>query len=511
MHYRHWVGRNRGKNLNYDEQYRQPSEKSKEIVSNGRFKRNEGDFMKSVIVTVLFAFLGIWPINAVDLGPVFDSFPLTLSDGERTEILGPILSLEKTSAASGWTFSPLMSLRKNPKVDNTSFDFLYPVVTHDRYGKEYRFQILQLFAFSGGQTQTNKMKERFTLFPIYFRQRGPAPEDNYTMFLPFYGTIRNRIFRDRIHIVMMPLYVSTDKHGMRTDNYLLPFFHIRSGAGVTGKQFWPVMGKEHKDITSKTNMWGEVESIPGYDKAFVMWPLYCRNEMGIGSTNEESQKLYFPFYAKMKSPARETVAYGYPIGFTKIDNRAGKYMERGAPWPLITWARGEGKTANRVWPFYGDAKSPTLESKFIGWPIYKFNRINSEELDRKRTRILFFFYSDTSEKNTITKAERRRQSQWPLFMKTKELNGNERLQVLALIEPLVPGNGPVERLYSPIWSLWRSEKNAKTGASSQSALWNLYRKDETKEGKKVSAFFGLFQCKTDETGKHWRLFYIPMK
>src|SRR6185436_2928028 len=103
---------------------------------------------------------------------LFDSFPLTLVDGKRTEVIGPVISVEETSAASGWTFSPLMSYRKNPKVENTNFDFLYPIITHDRYGKEYRFQIMQVFAFSGGNTQTNEMKKRFTLFPIYFRQRG---------------------------------------------------------------------------------------------------------------------------------------------------------------------------------------------------------------------------------------------------------------------------------------------------------------------------------------------------
>jgi hypothetical protein len=511
MHYRHWVGRNRGKNLNYNEPYRQPSEKSKEIVSNSRFWANEGAFMKFVIVTALMLFSGIFPIHAIDLGPLYDSFPLTLVEGKRTEMLGPILSIEKTETDTGWTFSPLMSFRRNPGVENTTFDLLYPIVTHDQYGKEYRFQIFQIFSFSGGQTRTNDMKKRFTLFPFYFQQRGPQPEDNYTGLLPIYGTVRNRLLRDRVHWILMPLYVSTDKRGMTTDNYLLPFFHIRHGAGVKGWQFWPVVGTEHKDITTKTNGFGDIEQIPGYDKFFAAWPFFFRNDIGIGSTNQEKQRLYLPIYAHINSPARETTAYGFPLGFTKINNREGKYKEWGAPWPLITRARGEGKHANRIWPLFGFAKSPTAQSDFIVWPVYKYNRIQSEPLDRKRTRILFFLYSDTREKNTATGQERRRQAQWPLFEKRKDLNGNERLQVGAILEPLIPGNTTIERLYSPIWSVWRSEKNAKTGALSQSLLWNLYRKDETKEGKKVTALFGLFQWKTDESGKHVRVFYIPFK
>ncbi len=58
----------------------------------------------------------------------------------------------------------------------------------------------------------------------------------------------------------------------------------------------------------------------------------------------------------------------------------------------------------------------------------------------------------------------------------RDFNGNERLQVLAPIEPAVPDNRGIERNWSPLWSLWRAENNPKTGAASQSLLWNLYRR-----------------------------------
>jgi hypothetical protein len=68
----------------------------------------------------------------------------------------------------------------------------------------------------------------------------------------------------------------------------------------------------------------------------------------------------------------------------------------------------------------------------------------------------------------------------------------------------------VERSLSPLWSIWRAERNAKTGANSQSLLWNLYRRDATPETKKCSLLFGLFQYQSSPAGKRWRLFYIPM-
>ncbi len=448
-------------------------------------------------------------LQAIDLGLIYDRFPLTLQKGERTEILGPLISVEKTESDAGWTFSPLMNFRRNPGVENTTFDLLYPIVTLDRYGTEYRFQILQIFSFSGGNNQKQQTKRRFTLFPFYFQQRGPNPEDNYTAVLPFYGEVRNRLLRDRVSWVMMPLYVSTDKRDVRTDNYLLPFFHIRRGNGLKGWQFWPVVGKEHKDITTRTNGFKEIEMIPGHDKFFAVWPVFFRNNNGIGSTNEESQRIFLPFYAGLKSPARDTIAYGFPIGFTRIHNREQKYREWGAPWPLVSFARGEGKTANRVWPLFGFARNATLESDFVAWPIYKYNRAKTELLDRERTRILFFLYSDLTEKNRSTGKALRRTDLWPLFQAVREANGNERLQIFAPVEVAFANNDAIRRIYSPIWSIWRSEKNAKTGAYSESFLWNLYRREEAPERKKISFLFGLFQYQKVENEKHFRLFYIP--
>ena len=69
----------------------------------------------------------------------------------------------------------------------------------------------------------------------------------------------------------------------------------------------------------------------------------------------------------------------------------------------------------------------------------------------------------------------------------------------------------IQRDFSPLWSIWRAERNPTTGAASQSLLWNLYRRDTTPDTKKSSFFFGLFQSQSGPAGKQARLFYIPIK
>ena len=80
---------------------------------------------------------------------------------------------------------------------------------------------------------------------------------------------------------------------------------------------------------------------------------------------------------------------------------------------------------------------------------------------------------------------------------------------MSLVEPFFPNNRAIAREYSQIWSFWRDEHNPKTGASSQSLLWNLYRRDKTPEDKKVSLLFGLIQCESTANSTSWRLFYLP--
>ncbi len=449
--------------------------------------------------------------ETASFGPLYDRFRLTLApEGHRTEIVGPLFYSEQRDSTHTWAVPPLLSHTSDPQTDSEEFDFLYPVLTYDRFGSEYRFQFFQLFAFAGGATQSETNVHRFTLFPIYFRQRSDIPEKNYTAVLPFYGHLKNRLFRDEVKFIMLPLYVQSRKGEVVTDNYVYPIYHRRHGPGLHGWQVWPIVGNEHKDITTRTNHWGDVETVPGHDKFFAAWPIYLHQTTGIGTTNVVRQQAVLPFYSLMRSPLRDSTTYFWPFGVTITDDREKRYHEVGAPWPLVVFAHGEGKTAHRVWPFFSQAHSPTKESDFYLWPVYKYNRLTFAPLDRERTRILFFLYSDITERNTESGGSRHRVDFWPFYTFRRDLDGNQRLQVLSLLEPFLPASKSIERDYSPLWALWRSEKNGRTGAASQSLLWNLYRRERAPDTKNVSLLFGLFQYHSAPDGRRWRLFYIPI-
>jgi hypothetical protein len=295
-----------------------------------------------------------------------------------------------------------------------------------------------------------------------------------------------------------------------TDNYVYPFVHVRHGDGLNGWQVWPIVGKEHKEVTTVTNHWGDPVLVPGHDRFFAPWLLYMKARSGIGTTNPVSQLGVLPLFTTLHSPLRDSWTAPWPIGLTHTVDREKKFNEWGAPWPIIVFTRGEGKYTSRVWPFYSQAHTDTQESDFYLWPVYKYNRYKTESLERERSRILLFLYSDTVEKNLETGSAAKRREFWPFYSWRRDWDGSTRLQSLSILEPLLPNSKSIERNYSQLWALWRSQRNGKTGATSQSLLWNLYRRDASIDQRKISLLFGLFQYQSSPEGKRWSLFHIPV-
>ena len=442
-------------------------------------------------------------------GFLYDHFDLTLDVGQRTEAVGPLYYSQERDTEKLWALPPLFSDLKDPATERREYDFAYPVLTYRRYGTEWRWQFFQILSWAGGLHEDEKDARRFTLFPFYFQQRSELPGDNYTAVGPFYGHLKNRLFRDDIFFVMFPIYSETRKADVVTDNYVYPFVSVRHGNKLEGWKVWPIVGHEHKDVTTKTNGFGDVEMVGGHDSRFVLWPIGLEQHAGIGTDNPENSFAILPAYYRLRSPKRDVTTVIWPF-FSHIDDREKKYTEWQTPFPFVDFAKGEGKTTKRVWPFFSQAHTEYLESDWYMWPIYKFNRAKVSPLDRSRMRILFFLYSDTIQKNTETEHYQRRRDFWPLYTHRHDFNGNTYFQIFAPLEPILPTSKSVDRDYSPVWSVWRQEYNPTTGGRSQSLLWNLYRRQTTPTSKKCSLLFGLFQYQSGTEGKRVRLFYIPV-
>ncbi len=451
----------------------------------------------------------------IEAGPLFHQFGLTLESGTREEFLGPIFSSQTQPGEAGkgsstlWTIAPFFSRFEDPEIERSEFEFLYPAVGYSKFGTEWRLQIAQFLNFHGGTTVDGEEKHRRNLFPFFFSQSSTQHTNDYWSLLPFYGHFRNHLFRDEVRFVAAPLYVWSRKGSMETDNYLFPFIHFRHGGGVKGWQVLPLAGHETKAAVTRTNvLTEEPEVLPGYDKWFAAFPFFHHERLNIGTTNEETRRILIPLYSIQRSPARDNTTLLWPF-FTHTVDRENRFVEWGLPFPFVGWARGEGKHANRLWPLWGKATNEVMQSDFLLWPLYTHRHIKTPEIERERTRILWFPYSDTKLVNPVTGDYRRKCDLWPLFSSSHDLDGRERFQFLAISEPIIPGNKSIDRNWSPLWSLYRAEKNPKTKHSSQSLLWNLWRRDARETEIRNSFFFGLIRTRREPgtEGLHWRFLW----
>ena len=444
-------------------------------------------------------------------GPFYDTFPLTLGSGMRTEIMGPLYYHQQNDTEKTVAFPPFFSYDVIPDIHATEFAALYPLFTYVKYGTQSQVQFVELISISSGNDPDDLNRHRISIYPFYFQQRSPDTNSNYTAFFPFYGHLQGRLFHDKIFFVMFPIYSQTQKRDVVNNNYLYPFINTRHGDGMHGWQFWPFYGNEHKAVTTLTNNWGDVETNGGHDEYFVLWPIHFRATGGIGTDKRDKLSTDLPFFSLYRSPERDSTAVLWPF-FNWIDDREKKYREKELPWPLVVIAHGEGKTALRVFPFFQKAHNATYKDNFYLWPLYKYNSVYAPPLDRRRTRVLLFLFQDTIEKNTETGKDEQRLDLWPFFTYNRDLEGNRRLQILALLETFVPASPGIERNWSPLWSVWRWEKNPSTGADSESFLWNFYRRDASPGQKKISFFFGLYQHQSNQNQgtEKVRLFYIPI-
>lgn len=429
---------------------------------------------------------------AVHAQEVFSPSSVSLDVSAETSALGPLFHAQSNDTVRQWALSPFWSQTVTLALEKKEVDVLYPLINYDRTGNEYRFQILQLLAFAGGDEQSGASRNRFSLAPFYFHQRSPIPDQNYTALFPFYGTVKGRFLRDEVSVVLFPLYSRTRKRDVVTHNALYPFFHRRVGDGLTGWQFWPIIGYEKKEPTERVDGFGDTHVVGGHKKLSLLWPFYFDHRTGLGTDAPRRQLAVPPLFLRDTSPGRDYLGAPYPF-FSRVHNRIADYREYAFPWPFLGYATGPGKRALRLWPLYARADTKTMASRTYFWPLWKSETKRDTGFERVRSRALHFLYSDTKETDRSTWDTRRRVSLWPLFTYERGFDNASRFQTLSLLEPLLPGNKSVRRNHAPLWSLYTSERDRTRGTQKTSWLLNLYRSEKTPERVRRWLLFGLLR------------------
>lgn len=421
-------------------------------------------------------------------------------------MLGPFLKYETKGNETEYALRPLFYRAVDDEGESET-DVLYPVFGHQTKDGASSFHFFHLLTYDFGDRESGSRKRSY-LFPFLFY--GEEEQGSYFAFFPFGGTLYNWFGRDRISFTLFPLYSQTERKGTQVDNVLWPFFAKISGENESGYKFWPIYGASRKEGV--------------YRKKFFLWPIFFSESLKLDSDNPQEVRAAWPFYISKESPERSSSTFLWPF-FSKVENRVKGYTVWNAPWPLVRVTKGEKYHGLKILPFYSDETMDVNRQRWYLWPIYKIEEMNTELIQRRRDRVLFFLYSDTRESKWETGGSMRRINLWPLFGYHSK-DGVSLLHVFSLLEPFFPGNESIERLWSPFWRIYQ-QKWDQQGNQAISLLWNLFWSErqgdmiawelfpfveyhkESPENKRLRFLKGLFSYRVDEQGKRLNLFYLP--
>ena len=173
----------------------------------------------------------------------------------------------------------------------------------------------------------------------------------------------------------------------------------------------------------------------------------------------------------------------------------------GAPWPFIVFARGEGKTANRVGLFLAAPRTRLCRATFICGPYkYSFARTDARSGTDPDSLLCLFRSGGTKSRH----GTRWSTDLWPLFTARRDHHGTNASDSQPPSRSF--NSAAVDWGTSPLWSIWRGKRRHR---SLQPVFCGTYRRDVTTP-RKCSLLFGLFQYQSGPDGKGVRAADIPI-
>jgi hypothetical protein len=442
----------------------------------------------------------------ITLWPLFDYRSSPATGYSNLSILGPLFKREHSGGEVTTAIRPLFFTQSTPDADES--DILYPLASSSHSAGSSDSQVLKLFQSHTSHIGTPEEKHESMLFPFYISGQsenyGP-----YTSFFPFHGDIYERFWRDEYHYTLFPLYGRTVKKGSSSTNYLYPFFNTVSGDKESGFAFWPLYGQSAKEGV--------------YRKRFVLWPFYISESLDLNGDNPTDNLSLLPLYASSQSPQRSSTYAPWPFCGVVRDG-SGTVIERDVIWPFWMTANGKESSTERFLPFYAESHVKDTSSRWVMWPLYRHETIDSPEFRQEKTSLFYFLFSRSDDSWPRAGKERAKSTLWPLYAWKRDEDGMATLSLPALVEPVIWNDG-VERNWAPLWRVVIAKWNAK-GDGATSILWNLYwrekRGDEsawelsplvsyrsTRQGTDFRLLKGLLGYGTEAGRSSLRVLWIP--
>lgn len=449
---------------------------------------------------------------------------------QRWQAAGPLVFKQGAADVDGNTargFRPFWVQFETPDGKFRSGHVLYPLFNYSVDENTYKWSLLELVRrwdrradASAPQTIFDQRGE-FEIFPLWFSRQSGDPELSYRALFPIHGTIKNKLFFERLSWTLFPLYVQNEKRGVVTTHAPWPIVRVTRGA-AQGWGVWPLYTKVERPGVSRHET--------------LLWPL------GFNSTQQAPTDAppgtpprrdvgLLPFYARSTGPGYINEDFLWPFfGYT---DRASpqQYNERRYFWPFLVQGHGDQRTVNRWAPFYTHSIKDGYEKEWYMWPLVRRAQWGDQGVERKRTQFLYFLYWNEEQRlaHRPTAPAAELTHVWPLFSTWNNGAGRQQWQVLSPFEVFFGGNDKVRQTWSPLVALARHERGA-PGTRRTSLLWNaiswekraaeessefhlgpLFSMARQADERRVAIGNGLFGLKRAAAGGGWKLFWLEFR
>ncbi|MEX0323483.1 MAG: hypothetical protein AB3N63_15075 [Puniceicoccaceae bacterium] len=396
--------------------------------------------------------------------------------------LGPIISITEKPNRQILSIRPFYTHFEYTDTGTSSSHFVYPFVNWHDQGEVQFGNVLNLIQYRRNQASEESF---FQAFPFVFRYKAQEPEDSYFAVWPIGGTLKNRLFRDRITFAAWPLFVQTEKGDETRTHIPYPFVQMLDGPKSRGFGLWPIYGHFERDND--------------YDHTWAAWPFFYNLKDDLDKQEPYVRFGALPFYARETASGLKSETWAWPFfGYTREWEPRVKYSENRYLWPFLVQGRGEEKYVNRWMPFYTHETRPGKAKRWYMWPFLKTEKFKEPGIVRDRTSLLYFLYRD--EKQHFSGTTARLTTVWPLLGYWNDGRGNRQMQMPDPFTVFFPRNEKVKENWSPLFALYRFDERMEN--KRHSVLWDFIVWE--KEADRLEALYvgPVFQWVRDD---HWEL------
>lgn len=316
-----------------------------------------------------------------------------LADGEPDELWGRRVRVLRPLTGQTW----------HAEGEDRTFEWLPPLGRTAWRGEELSSYFFPIYSARTNPANQKGRTFQMVVLPGFLWTR-EASGSNHVAWIPIYGDLRDFLTFSRIHFVLFPLYVRTERAGNRTDNLLFPVLSWTRPIPedeVTD----PVAQLERRELHAWRvwPLYGTARRDGSYDRHFALWPIghWQTNHLERDEDQREHLSAVWPLFTSTRMGTYRGYTVLWPFFGWAHDPRGAEteggeaFWALDAPWPLVRFQRG-GKgedpvSRSRIWPFFSHMKGDKLEAWSMAWPFVQWRTEDYLRYDRKSLYLLPFW------------------------------------------------------------------------------------------------------------------------